>query len=67
RWPIDGIVFTPDTRVGTSNETSAPQVDLHFSVPKMLLILPREHLPTLLKALVPRWTPALDARHLLTP
>ena len=50
RWPLDGVEFAPDRRVGTSNETSAPEVELHFSAGNMLLILPREYLPELLGA-----------------
>lgn len=53
RWPINGIDFAPDKRVGTSNETNAPEVHLQFSSPKMLIILPRNHLSTLLAALLP--------------
>lgn len=52
RWPLEGLNFAPDGRVGTSNETSAPELRLHFSARKMLLMLPREHLPVLLEALV---------------
>lgn len=39
RWPIDGLDFAPDGRVGTSNEVNGP-VSLTFDAPRMLLILP---------------------------
>lgn len=39
KWPIDGLQFTPDTRVGTSNEATGP-VSLTMDAPLMLLILP---------------------------
>ncbi|MGK7654768.1 thiamine diphosphokinase [Roseovarius sp. B08] len=38
-WPISGLTFTPDGRVGTSNRATGP-VSLHVTAPKMLLILP---------------------------
>ncbi|QOL81075.1 thiamine pyrophosphokinase [Pseudooceanicola spongiae] len=38
-WPIDGLAFAPDARIGTSNRVSGP-VDLHFDGPGMLVILP---------------------------
>ncbi|TMV76471.1 thiamine diphosphokinase [Thioclava sp. BHET1] len=50
-WPIAGLHFTPDGRVGTSNEVSAPRVSLRFSAPKMLVILPRAALPQAIAAL----------------
>lgn len=39
RWPIDGIQFSPDGRIGTSNEVTGP-VTLKINGP-MLVILPR--------------------------
>lgn len=48
-WPIDGLDFTPDGRVGTSNRTTGP-VTLQIDGP-MLLILPRAELPRLAAAL----------------
>ena len=51
RWPLDGLSFAPDRRVATSNETNEPEVRLHFSPPKMLLILPCEHLHEIIRAL----------------
>ncbi|MCE6969465.1 thiamine diphosphokinase [Cereibacter sphaeroides] len=55
RWPIDGIGFAPDGRIGTSNEVSAPEVRLAFDGPGMLIILPRNRLDAALRALVPGW------------
>lgn len=40
-WPIDGLDFAPDARVGTSNRTEGGAVMLEFSDPAMLIILPR--------------------------
>lgn len=50
RWPIDGIGFEPNGRIGTSNEVSGP-VELTFDTPQMLLILPPECLEPLLDGL----------------
>lgn len=43
RWPIQGLVFAPDGRVGTSNMATGP-VRLAFEAPGMLVILPRSEL-----------------------
>lgn len=42
-WPIDGIEFNPDGRVGTSNKVCGP-VELEMSDPRMLVIVPVEAL-----------------------
>jgi thiamine pyrophosphokinase len=39
RWPIAGLAFSPDARIGTSNLALGP-VRLAFDAPRMLLILP---------------------------
>ncbi len=52
-WPIDGLDFAPDRRIGTSNRVSEGPVDLAFDRPGMLVILPRERLDAALMALVP--------------
>lgn len=44
KWPIDGLNFSPDTYVGTSNMAEGP-IQLWFDAPKMLLILPRPAMP----------------------
>lgn len=38
-WPIEGLTFAPDGRVGTSNRALGP-VSLQFDAAKMLVILP---------------------------
>ena len=42
-WPIDGLTLTPDGRIGTSNFAIGP-VHLTVTAPKLLVILPVEHL-----------------------
>ncbi|MFV0411567.1 MAG: thiamine diphosphokinase [Paracoccus sp. (in: a-proteobacteria)] len=49
RWPIAGIGFAPDGRIGTSNEATGP-VGLRLDGP-MLVLLPRECLALALAAL----------------
>jgi thiamine pyrophosphokinase len=44
-WPIDGLAFAPDGRIGTSNRATGP-VTLQIDGP-MLLILPRAELARL--------------------
>ncbi|MFD1508327.1 thiamine diphosphokinase [Lacimonas salitolerans] len=60
RWPIDGIGFAPDGRIGTSNAATGP-VHLQFDAPGMLLILPRSAMPQVVQAVLARrgWWPAL--------
>lgn len=48
RWPIDGLKFAPDQKVGTSNAAVGP-VRLRFDAPRMLLILPRHAIPLLVQ------------------
>lgn len=48
-WPIDGIVFQPAGRVGTSNRTTGP-VSMTMDGP-MLVLLPREALPGVMEGL----------------
>lgn len=50
-WPIDGITFAPDDRVGTSNQAEGP-VTLEMQTPGMLLMLPRGCLSLLAAALL---------------
>ena len=40
RWPIDGLAFAPDGRIGTSNEATGGLVRVVFDAPRMLVILP---------------------------
>ena len=50
-WPIGGLTFTPDGRVGTSNRATGA-VSLQFTAPKMLIILPRDCLGRAVEALL---------------
>lgn len=54
-WPIDGLVFAPDGRIGTSNRVGDGRVDLSFDGPGMLVILPRARLDAALDAIAPGW------------
>lgn len=51
-WPIDGIGFAPDGRIGTSNRATGP-VTLTFDAAKMLVLLPRACLGAVIAALAP--------------
>lgn len=50
RWPVEGLRFAPDGRIGTSNSAEGP-VTLEPEAPKLLLILPRACLAALVAAL----------------
>lgn len=53
RWPIAGIAFAPDGRVGTSNEVAAPdgRVALRMDGPGMIGIVPAARLDAAIAAL----------------
>ena len=51
RWPINGLNFAPDGRIGTSNEATGP-VHLALTTPKMLIILPQLMLELAVDALL---------------
>lgn len=51
RWPINGLAFSPSGQIGTSNEATGC-VQLKMQAAGMLLILPKDHLQTLVKALL---------------
>jgi thiamine pyrophosphokinase len=51
-WPISGIGFAPDGRIGTSNRAVSRTVDLAFDRPGMLVILPRRRLDAAIRALL---------------
>lgn len=51
-WPIDGLAFAPDQRVGTSNRATGT-VTLEMDKPGMLVIVPRSALDIVNRALVP--------------
>ncbi|MER2508444.1 MAG: thiamine pyrophosphokinase, partial [Amaricoccus sp.] len=40
RWPVQGLRFAPDGRIGTSNAASGGRLRLGFDAPRMLVILP---------------------------
>lgn len=56
-WPIAGIGFAADGRIGTSNRVAAGEVRLAFSAPRMAVILPAAALRPALAALVPGAVP----------
>jgi thiamine pyrophosphokinase len=49
-WPIGGINFAPDGRIGSSNRTVGP-LNLSVTAPKMLVILPAATLGIVARAL----------------
>lgn len=51
-WPIDGLKFAPDGRIGTSNAATG-RVELNFDGDGMLVILPRDALGAAIAALMP--------------
>jgi thiamine pyrophosphokinase len=51
QYPIDGLNFAPDGRVGTSNTALGP-VDISVTSPKMLVILPQESFEQAVEALL---------------
>ena len=59
RWPINGLNFAPDGRVGTSNIATGP-VHLTLTAPKMLVILPESAFELAVDALLaaPAYWPA---------
>ncbi|OZB19157.1 MAG: thiamine diphosphokinase [Rhodobacterales bacterium 34-62-10] len=52
-WPVGGLSFAPDGRVGTSNHATGP-IWLAVTAPKMLLFLPRRVLGQLVATLIDR-------------
>ncbi len=61
RWPIGGLAFAPDGRIGTSNEVSAPEVRLSFDAPRMLAIVPSGRIDAVLSGLLSQWRPPRGA------
>ncbi len=57
RWPIDGLDFAPDGRVGTSNEVTADEVALRLTARNMLVILPAQCLDAAITAIAPDYIP----------
>jgi len=56
-WPIDGLDFAPDARIGTSNRMAGDSLRLTVNAPRMILVLDRCCLPRLLAAILatPDW------------
>ena len=52
-WPVGGLSFAPDGRVGTSNRATGP-IWLAVTAPKMLMFLPRHVLGHLVETLIDR-------------
>jgi thiamine pyrophosphokinase len=61
-WPVDGVDFSPEGRVGTSNRVSTGRVTLDLSGPGMLCILPRARLDQALSALTGASRAAIRSR-----
>lgn len=55
-WPVGGLDFRPDGRIGTSNRAEGP-VEMAFARPGMLVILPLAALAAAIAGLrqAPRW------------
>lgn len=51
KWPINGLHFAPDAKIGTSNEVTEPNVHLEMENTGMLAIMPRAALPAAVSAL----------------
>jgi thiamine pyrophosphokinase len=51
KWALDGVRFSPDALIGTSNEALGGPVTIETYDPKMLLILPRTLIYVLADAL----------------
>ena len=58
KWPTDGIEFTPNGKIGTSNQAIGGPIRLLTSDPVMLLALPESEIVSLLNAieLSPVWS-----------
>lgn len=51
KWPINGLTFTPDGRIGTSNEATG-DIEIAVTGPKMLVVLPKAELEGVAEALL---------------
>lgn len=60
-WPIDGLEFAPDGRIGTSNRATG-QIRLEMDGPGLLAILPRRALAAALTALAASCPRASDGQ-----
>lgn len=52
QWPIDGLQFAPDSRIGTSN-CAIDSLHLEMNGPGMLVIVPRSALDAVIRAIGP--------------
>ncbi len=50
-WEMEGLDMNSSGKIATSNRTRTPQVDIRYSHGALLLVLPIETLPELLKSL----------------
>lgn len=60
RWPISGLRFAPDGRIGTSNAALGGPLRLGFDAPKMLVILPAAYLASVADRLRSLGSPDLN-------
>ncbi|UZD91665.1 thiamine diphosphokinase [Cognatishimia activa] len=51
KWPINGLTFTPDGRIGTSNEATG-DIEITITGPKLLVILPKSELESVAQSLL---------------
>lgn len=51
QWPLEGLVMRPGGQIGTSNRALGP-VTLRVEGPGLLGMVPRDHLPALMRALM---------------
>lgn len=56
-WPIDGLQFAPDSKIGTSNRATGA-MQLHMDGPGMLVIAPRTALNDVIRAVARQDRPA---------
>ena len=52
-WPVGGVRFQPDGRIGTSNEAASALVEARFSGPGMVVMVERRYLGAALSAISP--------------
>jgi thiamine pyrophosphokinase len=44
RWPVTGLAFSPEGRIGTSNAALGGPVRVGFDAPRVIAVLPEAHL-----------------------
>ncbi|MDX2483697.1 MAG: thiamine diphosphokinase [Pseudodonghicola sp.] len=60
-WPIDGLEMSPDGRIGTSNRATTGAVRIETDGPGLLVIVPRDALAAVTRALTPGEVPPAPA------